>query len=507
MPLNATLGWLCALPGLRRAQLETGGPWSLEGVDQDSPCLRTDSRHCQSGDLFVALRGNSADGHDHVPHLLEKGVVCVVESAWHLAQPEALRGLSGQLVVEDTRDWLPRAAARIAGLEQADLVVHGVTGTNGKTSTTWMLQQLLAPVDSKAGLVGTICSRIGQGQAAPSALTTPDAPWLATFASRLLKEGGRHVVMEVSSHAITQRREAVFGFRSAVFLNLSPEHLDYHKDMEDYFRVKASFLHRPELELRLVNVDCPWGARLARELDPLPMETLGHGPEATWRIQDERYVGEGQAFRITGPQVDEELWIPLPGAHNVSNAAAAWRVALHEGIPLDALREGMRRLEPVPGRMEPVGLSGGPRVLIDYAHSPDGYEKAFAAVTGMPHRHLHVLFGCGGERDRSKRPVMVDIALSHAHHVWLSLDNPRREDPEQIFADMLAGRAHESRITRVDDRAQAIFAMLRATGPEDLLLLLGKGHERYQLVGGEKRPFDERLVLREAWSQLREEGQ
>jgi UDP-N-acetylmuramoyl-L-alanyl-D-glutamate--2,6-diaminopimelate ligase len=146
-------------------------------------------------------------------------------------------------------------------------------------------------------------------------------------------------------------------------------------------------------------------------------------------------------------------------------------------------------------------------VLIDYAHSPDGYEKAFAAVTGMPHRHLHVLFGCGGERDRSKRPVMVDIALSHAHHVWLSLDNPRREDPEQIFADMLEGRANESRITRVDDRAQAIFAMLRATGPEDLLLLLGKGHERYQLVGGEKQPFDERLVLREAWNQLREEGQ
>lgn len=503
MPDTATLGWLCALPGLRRAQLETGGPWALEGDAPGPACLRTDSRRCRPGDLFVALRGASADGHDQVASLLGQGVVCVVDSAWHLSQPSALRDLQGQLVVEDTRDWLPRAAARIAGLEQADLVVHGVTGTNGKTSTTWILQQLLAPMDPQAGLVGTICSRLGQGSAQASTLTTPDAPWLAAFASRLLRQGGHHVVMEVSSHAITQRREAVFGFRSAVFLNLSPEHLDYHKDMEDYFRVKASFLHRPELELRLVNTDCPWGARLAQELDPLPVETLGHGENATWRMGGERYEGDGQAFHLSGPGVEEDLWIPLPGAHNVSNAAAAWVVARSLGLPLDQLRGAMRVLEPVPGRMEPVPLPGGPRVLIDYAHSPDGYEKAFAAVEGMPHRHLHVLFGCGGERDRTKRPVMVDIALAHAHHVWLSLDNPRREDPEQIFADMLRNQKGHPRITRVDDRALAVQAMLNASGPEDLLLLLGKGHERYQLMGDEKLPFDERHILREAWKDLK----
>jgi len=500
MHSSATLAWLCALPGLRRAQVEGGGPWSLEGGRLDGPCLRTDSRHCRPGDLFVALRGSSADGHDHAPALMEKGVVCVVESAWHLAQPEALRGCGPQLVVEDTRDWLPRAAARIAGIEQSELQVHGVTGTNGKTSTTWILQQLLRSVDPLAGLVGTICSRSGDGEARPSSLTTPDSPWLAAFAADLLRQGGRHLVMEVSSHAITQRREAVFGFRSAVFLNLSPEHLDYHDGMEDYFRVKASFMHRPELELRLVNVDCPWGARLARELDPLPVSTLGHGPEARWRLQDERYEGEGQRFRLCGPDVDEELWIPLAGAHNVSNAAAAWIVAHHLGLPADQLRQAMSTLEPVPGRMEPVRLTGGPRVLIDYAHSPDGYEKAFAAVADMPHRHLHALFGCGGERDRTKRPVMVRIALEHADRVWLSLDNPRREDPSQIFADMLAGHEGHPRITRVDDRADAIAAMLAQAGPEDLLLLLGKGHERYQVLGTEKVHFDERAVLQEAWA-------
>ena len=499
---TAPLAWLCALPGARRARLSAGGDVGLEGLSEDGPCLRTDSRRCRAGDLFVALRGTAGDGHAFVPELLERGVTCVVETAWHLAQPDTLREAQGQLVVEDTRDWLPRAAARIAGLEQTKLVVHGVTGTNGKTSTTWILQQLLRPLDPLAGLVGTICSRTGEGEAHPSALTTPDAPWLAAFARRLLDAGGRHLVMEVSSHAIAQRREAVFGFRSAVFLNLSPEHLDYHDGMEDYFRVKASFMHRPEAELRLVFADCPWGARLARELDPLPVVTFGRSVGADWRLLDERIEGEGLAFTLSGKGGSEELWIPLPGAHNASNAVAAWIVAESLGVPHEALRGLMAGLDPVPGRMEPVRLPGGPRVLIDYAHSPDGYEKAFAAVAGLPRGRLHVLFGCGGERDRAKRPVMLRITLAHADRVWLSLDNPRREDPEQIFADMLAEQGGDRRITRVDDRAEAIRAMLADAGADDLLLLLGKGHERYQLIGAEKRHFDEREELRRAWERL-----
>ncbi|MDP2360746.1 MAG: UDP-N-acetylmuramoyl-L-alanyl-D-glutamate--2,6-diaminopimelate ligase [bacterium] len=496
---EASLGWLCALPGVRRLQLEAGGPWGLEELGGDGPLLRTDSRRCRPGDLFVALRGYSHDGHGHAPALLANGFPCVVEAGWHLAQEEPLRRTPGQLVVEDTQDWLPRAVARIAGLEQADLVVHGVTGTNGKTSTTWILQQLLRPLDPRAGLVGTICSRLGGGEAAPATLTTPDSPWLAAFASRLLEAGGRHLVMEVSSHAIHQRREAVFGFRSAVFLNLSPEHLDYHQGMEDYFRVKASFLRRPEAELRLVNTDCTWGRRLAQELDPLPVVTFGREAGVDWRLADERGEGEGQAFRLLGPGADEELWIPLPGSHNASNAAAAWIVADSLGIPRPRLRELMADLDPVPGRMEPLRLAGGPRVLIDYAHSPDGYEKAFAAVAALPRRRLHVLFGCGGERDRGKRPVMLRIALVHADRVWLTLDNPRGEDPAQIFGDILAEQGGDARITRLDDRAAAIAAMLAEAGPEDLLLLLGKGHERYQLIGTEKRPFDEREVLRQCW--------
>lgn len=496
---EASLAWLCALPGVRRAQLSADGRVGLEGLPGEGSCLRTDSRRCHPGDLFVALRGQSSDGHAFVPDLLARGVVCVVERVWQLAQPDALRALPGQVLVEDTRDWLPRAAARIAGLEGEDLRVHGITGTNGKTSTAWILQQLLRLEDPRAGLVGTICSRLGADEPVPSSLTTPDALWLAAFARSLLDLGGRHLVMEVSSHAIHQKREAVFGFQSAVFLNLSPEHLDYHAGMEDYFRVKASFLRRPEPSLRLVNVDDPWGVRLAEGLDPLPVSTVGHGPEALWRITEQRLTQAGQTFTLSRGDERHELAIPIHGDFQVGNAAAAWITAHSLGLPAGDLTEALAHIEPVPGRMEPVVLHGGPRVLIDYAHSPDGYEKALAAVAELPRRRLHVLFGCGGERDRSKRPVMLEIVLRHADRVWLSLDNPRREDPEQIFADILARQGDDPRITRIDDRAAAIAAMLADAGPEDLLVLLGKGHERYQLLGTEKLPFDERALLRQAW--------
>jgi len=499
MRAEASLAWLCALPGVRATTLDHPGAVGLEALPGDGPCLRTDSRLCRPGDLFTALRGVRADGHERVPELLRAGVACVVERDWFLRAPESLRTLPGLLVVEDTRDWLARAAARVAGLEGEELRVHGVTGTNGKTSTAWILQQLLLADDPRAGLVGTICGRVGRDEPVPSALTTPDPLWLAAFARRLLDAGGRHLVMEVSSHAIHQRREAVFGFASALFLNLSPEHLDYHDHMDEYFRVKASFLRRPEPALRLVDVDGPWGARLARELDPLPVETLGHGPEADWRIQDERLRPDGQEYTLGGPGVEQRLFLPLHGDFQVGNSAAAWITALRAGLPAEQLVHSLATVEPVPGRMEPVPLPGGPRVLIDYAHSPDGYEKALASLARLPRRHLHVLFGCGGERDRGKRPVMLEIALRHAERVWVTLDNPRREDPEQIFADILARQGGDPRVTRVDDRAEAIAAMLAEAGLEDLLVLLGKGHERYQLLGTEKRPFDERSLLREAW--------
>lgn len=499
LPDGAALAWLCSLPGTVASRLSDSPTIRIEG---DGPRLRTDSRLCRPGDLYVARRGLRADGHDFVPELLAAGVHCAVERRWWLEHGETAPGPGGAIVVEDAADWLPRAAARVAGIEFAALKVHGITGTNGKTSVAWILQHLLLGRDPAAGLAGTILSRIGGGAGEPSELTTPDSPWLAAFARRLLQAGGTHLAMEASSHAIDQRREAVFGYETAVFLNLSPEHLDYHGDMETYFRVKASFLRRPECALRLVAVDEPWGRRLAAELDPLPRETFGRAADAEWRIVDESADRAGRRLTLARGAERLPFAVPLHGAHNAFNAAAALIAALRQGLQPDELRARLETLPPVPGRMEPVPLTGGPLALIDYAHSPDGYEKTLDAVAGLVAGKTRVVFGCGGERDRTKRPTMLRAALERADRVWITTDNPRGEDPERIFADMLAGCAAPGRVARVDDRAEAIAAALAACGPQDLLLLLGKGHERYQILADGKHPFDEREVLARAWTEL-----
>lgn len=495
------LSLLCALPGFRHSTLSGPASVSIEAAEEGTGVLRTDSRLCRPGDLFVALVGNRTDAQELVPELLKRGVLCVVTRAWHLAQSRELREAPGQVVVEDTRDWLPRAVCRLCGLDQAPLKTWGITGTNGKTSTAWMLQQLLGGLDPLTALVGTLGARIGTGELRDTGMTTPDALWLGRFARELVQGGTEHLVMEVSSHAIEQQREAVLSFSGAIFLNLSPEHLDYHGDMETYYRVKASFMRRPECELRLVNTDSDWGQRMAEELSFMPLKTLGRGPGCDWRICGESMSPEGQTFLLEGEGVRQLFRIPLPGAYNVDNAAAALVMALTAGVSLDELVERAATLPPVPGRLEPVVLKGGPRVLIDYAHSPDGYEKVLAAVKPLVGAgRLHVLFGCGGERDRDKRPMMYHTASRHADQLWLCLDNPRGEGPEQIFSDMLSRGTSSTPQERIDDREAAIVRALSACRPEDTLLLLGKGHERYQLIGRQKLPFDEPKIIKRAWA-------
>ncbi len=401
--------------------------------------------------------------------------------------------------MEDTQDWLPRAICRLCGLDQAELRVTGITGTNGKSSTAWILQQLLNEPGKMAGLVGTLGNRIGLGELVNTGLTTPDPVQLGRFARSLIDSGGDRLVMEVSSHAISQQREAVLSFCCGVFLNLSPEHLDYHGDMEAYYRTKASFMRRPEMELRLINCDTPWGLHLTEELGPLAYQTVGRSPDAQWCITEEERTERGQRYLLTGHGERLEVEIPLAGSFNVDNSAAALIVALHEGLAATQALQRLKQIDAVPGRLEPVELPGGPRVLIDYAHSPDGYQRVLPDVKSTTRGQLHVLFGCGGDRDRSKRPVMVDLAVMSADHLWLCLDNPRSEDPEQIFADMLQGSPPANKLTRIDDRASAIMAALVACSEDDTLLLLGKGHERYQIIGQDRQAFDEREILKAAW--------
>ena len=508
--MTVTLAALFSLPGV--IHVHSPKTTDLHLHPERGPALQLDSRACRADDLFIAVRGSRFDSHSLVPELLQKSVNVVVDRVGFEELESTLAKLHPSpciLVVEDTRDWAPRAAARVGGLELADLQVLGFTGTNGKSTCTWILQHLLQAQDPLCALIGTIESRFGRGEACPTALTTPDPLGLARLAQDLLEAGGRQLVMEVSSHAIHQKRDAVFSFDTCVFLNLSPEHLDYHHDMETYYKVKASFMMRPECTLRLVNGDDPMGQRLQSELSCLPVRSFGRSASCDWRLT--RLVQErGEMFlSFEFESQTHQLRAPLIGDFNAMNLMATVAVAMHAGLSLEQIQKGLLTLPPVPGRMElcPLPSVKAPRVLIDYAHSPDGYEKVFDTLTQSAFTRIHTVFGCGGNRDRSNRPIMLELACKHSEHVFVTLDNPRDEDPERIFADML--RASElskcESVSRIDDRAAAISHAMLGLGEDDLLLILGKGHERYQIIGSQKIDFDERAIVQSAWLKIQEE--
>ncbi len=472
--------------------------WRIALNEAELPKPVLDSRDARPGDLFFALPGTRVDGHQFVPELQKRGVYCVVSRDHEFAEHEGL------LCVEDPRRVLDWLAAELAGLAQHELRVIGITGTNGKTSTCWILQQLLGGIDPSCGLCGTIMQRVGLGTGTVASLTTPDTLTLARLAQDVIRAGGRHLVMEVSSHAIDQQRAGFFEYAAVAFLNLSPEHLDYHGNMEDYFAVKAGWIALPGHGSRIVCVDSRWGSTLADHLQE-PCVTYGEAA-GQWRVLP-KSEGLEQRFVLQHEDGDTiEMILPLPGRHNLQNATAAVLLALELGLSAEDVKRRLSTILPVPGRMERVSPPAGEKralVLIDYAHSPDGYERLFQALAGIKRTRTNIVFGCGGDRDRSKRAVMTCIALANADQAWITLDNPRSEDPGQIFDDMLKALTEEQlrRVTRIEDRQAAIQHVLAQAGSDDLVLLVGKGHERYQILGSEKSYFNETEIVRACWEQ------
>ncbi|MCB9475206.1 MAG: UDP-N-acetylmuramoyl-L-alanyl-D-glutamate--2,6-diaminopimelate ligase [Candidatus Delongbacteria bacterium] len=483
---------LRALCPVLAGSLPRGATWGAgwrRGEEDHWPALVEDHRQARSGDLFVAIRGQRFDGHSQLESLRAQGVFSVGEA-----------GSPADLQVEDTRTWLALAAEALEGHPARTLKLIGITGTNGKTTTTWLLHRLLLSRDAHCGHCGTLGSWIGPSAELNPGLTTPGASQLSRLGARIREAGGRHLVMEVSSHAIDQQRIAGLSFHGAIFLNLSPEHLDYHLEMEDYFRCKADFMARKETAWRLVFTDDPWGRRLAAELGSGCI-TAGVSPDADWRLVKRRVDGSAQILELITPGGSRERYrIPLPGAHNAQNALAALVAMRLQGLQAEELAGLCAGLSSAPGRLELHEKHGHARVIIDYAHTPDGYEKCYAALAELKPRRIFTVFGCGGDRDRSKRPRMAAIAESHSHRLLITTDNPRSEDPLQIATDMRAGLSHPETSQWIPDRAEAIRAALTMAEPEDLVLLLGKGHERYQLIGSGKLHFDEREVLADVWN-------
>ncbi len=454
----------------------------------EASSLTADSRAVVPGALYAAVRGTQTDGHRFVADAARRGATIVmVEAAQGAGVPE--------LVVRDGRRALLTAARTWYGDPARSLTLIGITGTNGKTTTTGLVRHLLNGA-GRAGSIGTLGAFDGGGAEIPStagSLTTPGAADLQATLAALVERGVTHVAMEASSHALEQGRLDGLTFAAGIFTNLTRDHLDYHGTMEAYLAAKLRLSGYLALNgIEVVNLDDPvW-----REMPPRNGRvTFGTDPAADLRAEGLELGAGGSSFRMAGQWGAADVRLPLLGDFNVSNALAAAACALGLGQPLREVVDRLESTPQVPGRMERIAER--PCVVLrDYAHTPDALERALATLRPLTAGRLIVVFGCGGDRDRGKRPLMGAVAASLSDLAIVTSDNPRTEDPDAIIDDIEAGMGAASHL-RFTDRRAAIGAALGEARGGDTLLLAGKGHETYQVIGTEKEPFDEREIVRE----------
>ncbi|MFM9135286.1 MAG: UDP-N-acetylmuramoyl-L-alanyl-D-glutamate--2,6-diaminopimelate ligase [bacterium] len=455
-----------------------------------------DSRAVRPGDLFAALPGDRTHGAAFIPQARDLGAVAV------LTDPTGLGSAAGlpAVVHDEPRRRLGAVAALVYGDPASDLLMVGVTGTNGKTTTAYLLQAGLRAAGLRAGLIGTTGVLL-EDESLPSARTTPEAPDLHALLAVMRERGIQAVAMEVSSHALVLGRVDGIVFDAAVFTNLSQDHLDFHRTMEDYFAAKAS-LFVPERALRgVVGVDDAWGRRLAVEAT-VPVTTYAIDHDADVRCVSIASDAQGQVLAVDDRGERASVRVGLPGDFNAANGLAAWTALRALGRPEHAADAGMAAVR-VPGRMEIVDVGQPFLAVVDYAHSPDSVERVLSSVRPAPGGRCIVVLGCGGDRDRDKRPVMGRIAGELSDLLVVTDDNPRSEDPAAIRAAMLAGVPEGAHVLEIGDRREAIAAAVAAARPGDVLLLLGKGHEPGQEAGGVVQPFHDSDVLAAALEEHR----
>jgi UDP-N-acetylmuramoyl-L-alanyl-D-glutamate--2,6-diaminopimelate ligase len=476
-------------PARLRAALDAAG--QLVEVRGTLPsvivAITDDSRRAGTGVCFVAVRGTARDGHAYLPDVERAGAaMAVIDATATTALPA--------LVVKDTRAAAAIAAAAFYGAPAKSMHIVGVTGTNGKTTTVGLLRHLLDAPDAPSASIGTLGVLLGDGTpfAGGSGLTTPGPIELQRVLRALANAGVKRVAMEVSSHALDQQRVGGVPFAAAVFTNLTRDHLDYHGTMQAYFEAKARLvsLLAPD-GAAVVNADDPWWKGLAAA-----PRTVRFGIEqgAEVRAADVRFTPRGSAWLLRMGDASRPVALPLIGDFNVMNALGAAAAALALGMTLEQVAARLATVPQVPGRLEL--LSERPTILRDYAHTPDALARALAALRPFTPGRLIVLFGCGGDRDRGKRPLMAEAARAGADALVITSDNPRTEDPERILDDVCAPLASGT-YARIEDRREAIAHAIALADPQrDVVLLAGKGHETYQIRGTTSHPFDEAEIVR-----------
>ncbi|TMK57186.1 MAG: UDP-N-acetylmuramoyl-L-alanyl-D-glutamate--2,6-diaminopimelate ligase [Actinobacteria bacterium] len=446
--------------------------------------LAYDSRKVEPGTLFFCVVGEKADGHEFGARAVEEGAAALV------VERELTELDVPQVVVGDSRAAMAPLAARFWGDPTAELRMVGVTGTNGKTTTAFLVQEILKAANFPCGLLGTVKQVVG-GVEKEVVRTTPEAIELQATFRAMLEGGDEACVMEVSSHAMTLHRADAIHFEVAIFTNLTQDHLDFHKDMEDYFLAKRK-LFEMEPKTAIVNVDDSYGRRLASEVECVTFSA--EGAEADYSARDVSFDAGGARFSVG----EMDLRTALPGHFNVANALGAFAAAEAIGVGSEIAAAGLARAGRVPGRFEPIDEGQGFTVLVDYAHTPDSLENVLRAARRLSEGRVISVFGAGGDRDRDKRPKMGRAGAELSDLTVITSDNPRSEDPEAIVAEVASGAEGAAELEVVVDRRAAIALALGRAEPGDIVVIAGKGHEQGQeFENGRKIPFDDREVARE----------
>ncbi len=460
------------------------------------------SDRVEEGDLFFCIVGLVADGHTFAQDAIDHGArTLVVERVPHLADSTGVT----EVVVADSRRAMAFASARFYDDPSEDFQLVGITGTNGKTTTTYLVEAIARAAGEKTGVIGTVGVQVGD-ERLPSAHTTPESPDLQAIMARMRDAGCKVVAMEVSSHALDLERTWGLRFAVTAFTNLTQDHLDYHKTFDAYFEAKALLFSSDYPAARVISIEDEWGRELARRCREAgdAVTTTGFGPEADIYPVSVDYGATGTTVELAVASLGRTVGFtyPLVGRFNVENVMTAFGCGLALGIDADTIVAALADVPPVPGRLQRVGQPGDPAVYVDYAHTPDALEKAIASVRELGRGRTIVVFGCGGDRDAGKRPLMGAAALT-ADYAVVTSDNPRNEAPMDIIADIVAGMAAEERFEVEPDRRAAIGRAIALAGPADVVLVAGKGHEDYQIIGGETIHFDDCEAAAEALAAAR----
>ncbi len=467
-------------------------------LDVDVSGIAYDSRQVQPGFVFIAIRGEKRDGNRFVPQAIANGARAVISSA-----PPAF---ATWIEVPDDRDAVATAASNFYGHPTRQLHLVGVTGTNGKTTTTYFVESILKAAGRPTAVFGTIEYR-GPGFAFEAERTTPEAPDLEQLFRRVVDAGWNYSVMEVSSHAIELRRVAGLHFDVAVFTNLSRDHLDFHGDMKSYFQAKKKLFTGMRDDMPRIMVLNSDDATYEELRAIAPQRVISYGMQSAFDIGpiSHRFGWEGTEAVFKTPVGNLEVRSRLMGTPNLYNMGAAIGVAVGLGIPEDAIRRGIDLLPSVPGRFEPVIAGQSFRVIVDYAHTDDALEKLLISAREITSKKLIIVFGCGGDRDRTKRPLMGEAAARRADRIYLTSDNPRSEDPLSIIQAIEQGVNRVPNAAPYDvvpDRKAAIQSAIQAAKTGDTVVIAGKGHETYQQIGNQTFPFDDKAVAFEILHEL-----